>query len=381
MNAPPFVLAIPPTRTFEVVTSAERLAEITPAWSALWRRVGGLVFQHPEWIAAWWRTTPHQELRTLRIGLAWNGDRLDGVIALATFKRSGIRILEWAAKDHSDYGDALFAPDNDPQALSRLWQYVLDQGGFDLIYLNRLLPDASVRALLNPASRHGNALRPNHRSEISYRVAGPWQGGVKWFETLSKKARQNYRRGRKFMGEGGELCFRLLDADEPREPVLARVAALKRLWLARHGRVSDLFDEGSPVLAALVSVLAELGLLRIFVLELDGTIIAVSINFQQHGTMMAFVTTYDPEYERASPGMVLMIDYIQWSLDRGLAKVDFLCGGEDFKRRFATQSVTLWSMMGARGLRGHLAALADHANHVAKSWRPQRQPKAETPDE
>ncbi|BCG88877.1 acetyltransferase [Mesorhizobium sp. 113-3-9] len=380
MNAP-FVLAIPRTRTFEVVTSAERLAEITPAWSALWRRVGGLVFQHPEWIAAWWRTTPQQELRTLRIGLAWNGDRLDGVIALATFKRSGIRMLEWAAKDHSDYGDALLAPDCDPQVLSRLWQYVLDQGGFDLIYLNRLLPDAGVGALLDPASRHCKALRPNHRSEISYRVAGSWQGGAKWFETLSKKARQNYRRGRKFMEEGGELRFRLLDADEPREPVLARVAALKRLWLARHGRVSDLFDEGSPVLAALVSVLAELGLLRIFVLELDGTTIAVSINFEQHGTMMAFVTTYDPEYERASPGMVLMMDYIQWSLDRGLAKVDFLCGGEDFKRRFATESVTLWSMMGARGLRGHLAALADHANHVAKSWRERRQPKAETPDE
>ncbi|MBN9219720.1 MAG: GNAT family N-acetyltransferase [Mesorhizobium sp.] len=380
MNAP-FVLTIPRTRTFEIVTSATRLVEIAPAWDALWQRAGGLVFQHPDWIAAWWGTTPHRERRTLRIGLAWNGERLDGVIALATFRRSGIRMLEWAAKDHSDYGDALVAPDSDPQAISRLWQYIFDQGGFDLIYLNRLLPDAGVHALLDPASGHGTALRPNHRSEISYRVAGPWQRGAEWFETLSKKGRQNYRRGRKFLEESGTLRFRLLDAGEPREPLLARVAALKRLWLARHGRVSDLFDKDSPVLSALVSVLAELGLLRIFVLELDEKVIAVSINFEQHGTMMAFITTYDPEYERASPGMVLMMDYIQWSLDRGLAKVDFLCGGEDFKRRFATQSVTLSSMIGARGLRGHLAAMADHVNHVSKSWRVQPQPKAETSDE
>lgn len=378
MNAP-FVLAVPRTRTFEIVTSATRLAEIAPAWNALWQRAGGLVFQHPDWIAAWWRTTPHQERRTLRIGLAWNGERLDGVIALATFRRSGVRMLEWAAKDHSDYGDALVAPDSDPQVISRLWQYIFDQGGFDLIYLNRLLPDAGVHALLDP--RHDTVLRPNHRSEISYRVAGNWQRGQDWFETLSKKGRQNYRRGRKFLEESGTLRFRLLDADEPREPLLARVAALKRVWLIRHGRVSDLFDKDSPVLAALVSVLAELGLLRIFVLELDEKVIAVSINFEQHGTMMAFITTYDPEYERASPGMVLMMDYIQWSLDRGLAKVDFLCGGEDFKRRFATQSVTLSSMIGARGLRGHLAALADRVNHVSKSWRAQPQPKAETPDE
>ncbi|MER8810742.1 GNAT family N-acetyltransferase [Mesorhizobium australicum] len=379
MNAP-VTLSIQRTHTFEIVTSAGRLAEIAPAWSTLWQRAGGLVFQHPDWIAAWWRTTPHQERRALRIGLAWNGDRLEGVIALATFRRSGIRMLEWAAKDHSDYGDALVAPDSDPQAISRLWQYVFDQGGFDLIYLNRLLPDAGVHALLRPA--HGKALRPNHRGEISYRVTGPWRSGAEWFETLSKKGRQNYRRGRKFMEESGALRFRLLDADDPREPVLERVATLKRLWLVRHGRASDLFDEGSPVLAALISVLADLGLLRIFVLELDDTIIAVSINFEQHGTMMAFVTTYDPEHERASPGMVLMMDYIRWSLDRGLATIDFLCGGEDFKRRFATQSVALSSMMGARGLRGHLAALADHVDHVSKSWKTRRQPKADAvPDE
>ncbi|TGQ73111.1 MAG: GNAT family N-acetyltransferase [Mesorhizobium sp.] len=375
MNAP-MVLGILRTRTFEVVTSAERLAEVTPAWSALWRRAGGLVFQHPAWIAAWWRTTPHQERRTLRIGLAWNGDRLDGVVALATIKRSGIRVLEWAAKNHSDYGDALVAPGSDPQVLSQLWQYMLEGGGFDLVYLNRLLPDAGFRTLLDPASRHGKALRPNHRTEISYRVAGFWPRGADWFETQSKKTRQNYRRGRKFMEESGTLRFRLLDADESREPALLRVAALKRLWLARHGRVSDLFDHGSPVLAALVSVLAELELLRIFVLELDDTIVAVSINFEQHGRMMAFITTYDPEYERASPGMVLMVDYIRWSLDHGLAMVDFLCGGEDFKRRFATQSVTLTSVTGARGLRGHLALLADRANHLSKSWR--TRPKTET---
>ena len=211
MNAP-FVLAIPRTRTFEVVTSAARLAEIAPAaWAALWQRAAGLSSSTGSGPGG----APPRIRSGARSGSGLpNGDRLDGVIALATFKRSGIRILEWAAKDHSDYGDALVAPDSDPQVIARLWQHVFDQGGFDLIYLNRLLPDAGVHALLDPASHHGTALRPNHRTEISYRVAGPWQSGAEWFETLSKKARQNYRRGRKFMEEGGALRFRLLDADE-----------------------------------------------------------------------------------------------------------------------------------------------------------------------
>lgn len=171
------------------------------------------------------------------------------------------------------------------------------------------------------------------------------------------------------MEEAGELRFRLMGPDEPLEPVLARVAALKRAWLERHGRASDLFDEGAPALAALVAVMRRLGILHVFVLELAGTIVAVSINVVQRRRMMAFITTYDPEFERASPGMVLMMDYIQWSIDQGLEMVDFMCGGEDFKRRFATESERLDSVTGARTLVGRLAMLADNAGHAFRNWR------------
>ncbi len=361
--------------TLEIVTSEARLAEVTAAWSELWQRADGLVFQHPGWIAAWWSTDPHCTRRALRIGLAWRGDRLEAVLPLASVRRSGVRMLEWAAKDHSDYGDALLAPDCGHGALAGLWRHVIAGGGFDIAYLNRLLPDARAWALSAPDAP-GVKLRPNHRGEVSYRVAGPWRNGKEWFEQQSKKTRQNYRRGCKFMEEGGQTRFRLMEPDEPLGPVLARVAALKREWLARHERASDLFDEGAPALAALVAVLAELGVLRIFVLERAGLFVAISINFVQRGTMMAFVTTYDPDFERGSPGMVLMMDYIQWSIDQGLTMVDFLCGGEDFKRRFATQSVALSSVLGARTLRGSVAALADRANHAVKTWRARRPPAA-----
>lgn len=362
--------------TFEIVTSEARLAEVALAWGELWRRADGLVFQHPSWIAAWWRTDPNRARRELKIGLAWRGGRLEAVLPLASVRRSGVRMLEWAAKDHSDYGDALLAPGSDAAVLAALWRHVVAGGGFDVAYLNRLLPEAKAWALPN-ATPAPVKLRPNHRSEISYRVAGSWPTGKDWFEQQSKKTRQNYRRGCKVMEEGGDLRFRLMTGDEPLEPVLERVAALKRKWLARHGRASDLFDEGAPALAALVGVLAELGLLRVFVLERAGLVVAVSINFVQRNTMMAFVTTYDPDFERGSPGMVLMMDYIQWSIDQGLIMVDFLCGSEDFKRRFATQSVELPSVLGARTLRGSVAALADRTGHAVKRWRARRSPAPE----
>lgn len=354
---------------FEIVRTTARLDDVGPAWMALWRGAGALVFQSQAWIAAWWETVPDRERRTLQVVLAWRGDALVAVLPLATCRRKGLRLLEWAAKEHTDYGDALLAPDADPALVRMMWEHLSAAGGFDLVYLNRLLPGAKARALLDPAAGRRVRLRPNHRSDVSFRVSGDWPTGAAWVAAQSKKTRQNYRRGQKFIGDSGLLRFRLLPPEEPMAPVLTRLAALKRKWLAGNDLESNLYDEGSSALAALVRVLAETGLLRAFVLECDDVIVAVSINFVQAGTMMAFVTTYDPAFERGSPGMVLMMDYIQWSIDRGLHTVDFLCGAETFKSRFATTSVILDSVMGRRTLPGAAAMMLDSWNLVVRDMR------------
>ncbi|MDP4005896.1 GNAT family N-acetyltransferase [Methylobacterium sp. NEAU K] len=351
---------------FETIRTAERLAAVGPAWTALWARSGALVFQSHAWISAWWASASDRDRRALAIVLAWRADRLVGVLPLATVRRRGFRVLEWAAKDCSDFGDALLADRADAGLLQRMWHHTGRVGGFDLAYLNRLLPDAAARALLD-ASTGGVRLRPNHRDEANWRVRGPWPTGQAWFDAQSKKTRQNYRRGQKFIGERGPLTFRLLGPEEPLGPVLDRLTAFKRAWLATHDLPSTAFyDEGSGALPAMVRVLAESGLLHAFVLECGDAVVAVSINFVQAGTMMAFVTTYDPAFERGSPGMVLMMDYIMWSIDHGLHTVDFLCGDEGFKGRFGTQNLTLTSMMGARTPQGAAAHLVDRTRHA---WR------------
>ncbi len=346
---------------FEIVDSTARLAEIGPAWSALWRRTAGVVFQSHDWVSAWWRTVPGVESRKLRIGLVWRGTDLIAVLPLAIQRRKGLRWLEWAAIDCTDYPDVLIDLRCPPASVTKLWQQAVALGGFDVYFLNRLRPDATFRAVLDGPDRP--KLLPNRRTEVSSQVAGDWTTGQQWFDSQSKKMRQTYRRARKTLEETGEVVFRLLPPDEPTAPVLARLGELKRRWLADSGRVTPLFDEGAPALPALVQVLAKAGALRIFVLECAGKVIAISVNFVQRGTLMAFVTSYDAEYERGSPGMVLLMDYVQWAIDQGLVAVDFLCGSESFKARYATQQLTLSSVMGPRTLKGRLAILADDLRH------------------
>jgi CelD/BcsL family acetyltransferase involved in cellulose biosynthesis len=350
---------------FEIVSSEARLSEIGPAWDALWRRGDGLIFQSHEWVSAWWKTVPGRDSRELRIGLVWRGTELMAILPLAIQRRKGMRFLEWAAIDCTDYPDVLLDPLCPPAALVKLWKQAVVAGGFDLYFLNRQRPDAKFRAILD--GPHGLKLPANHRTEVCSQVAGEWATGAQWFEGQSKKQRQNYRRARKALEEMGQVTFRLMPLDEPVGPVLTRLGELKRKWLENRDRVAPLFDEGAPALPALVRVLTEAGVLRIFVLECNGVTVAISVNFVQRGTLMAFVTSYDPEYERGSPGMVLLMDYTQWAIDQGLNETDFLCGSESFKARFATQQLTLTSVMGPGSIRGRMAMLFDDARRKVRA--------------
>ena len=356
---------------FEIVNDEARLGQIAAAWDELWERADGLVFQSHGWITAWWRSVPDRDRRALRIGLVWNGERLDAVMALATHRRRGVQFLEWAANSHSDYEDILSDPNCPTQALERLWREMAGHGGFDVALINRLRPDAQAKRLLDVPAKAKLSL--NYRSEVAHCVTGDWPNGAAWFDSQNKKARQNYRRGQKAIGETGTLSFRVLAADEPPGPVLERLAALKRNWLAARGHSSELFAEDGQTLISLVEFLRDKGILRLFVLELDGLVVAASVNFVQRGTLMAFVTTYDPAFERGSPGTLLINDYIMWAFDHGLGTVDFLCGAEAFKLRFATETRTLTCLVGAGSWRGRVAVMADQAKHKLALWRKNRE--------
>jgi len=292
----------------EIVQTGARLAAVAPAWDALWQSLDGLIFQNHAWVSAWWRTLPDGDSSALRIGLAWKGDVLLAVMPLCLRHRKGLRFLEWAASPFTDYPDVLAAPQCPQAPIEALWGEITRAGGFDLAFLSRLSPDAAARRLVSMVRPEGVRLRANHRREVSHRVVGPWKSGTEWFESQSKKTRKNYRHSLNMIEKAGGARFRLLPADAPLGPVLDRLWALKRKWLVERERASDMFDRDNAALVALTDVLARAGILRIFVLECDGVIIALSVNFIQHGVMMAFLTTYDPEFSRASPGMLLMMD-------------------------------------------------------------------------
>jgi CelD/BcsL family acetyltransferase involved in cellulose biosynthesis len=144
---------------------------------------------------------------------------------------------------------------------------------------------------------------------------------------------------------------------------------LKQIWLHANDPNSSLLGADGIVLRAILDQALRSGLARIFLLECGGKIAAGSVNFVYAGRMEAYFTAYDPSFDRASPGTILIVEYARWSFDRALAYVDFLRGEEAFKFRMANAETLLASFAGARTIMGQVAV----SGHRWLSRRRQRQ--------
>jgi CelD/BcsL family acetyltransferase involved in cellulose biosynthesis len=361
----------------EIVTDSGRFAAIGPPWQRLWESSGGYIFQSHDWIGAWHSALLDRRDIKLQIALAWDGDQLRGVWPCAVHRRTGLRVLTWAGQLFSDYCDCLVDPGDEAEGvIASLWEAILRCGGFDLISLQQLRPDAKCRAFLDQLANEGTQLRHGERTERCMRVENLWPDGEAFFRSLNKKGRNNHTRGKRILAEiGGDVSFRAIDADEDTGALLNEIIQLKQAWLRANDPNSPLLGHDGLVLRAVLDGALRSGLARIFLLECGGKIAAASVNFVYNSRMEAYFTSYDATFDRASPGTILIVEYSRWSFDRGLRHVDFLRGEEAFKFRMANAETVLGSFSGARTLMGQVAV----SGHRWLSRRRQRQDIAPAP--
>nr|WP_294507733.1 GNAT family N-acetyltransferase [uncultured Rhodopila sp.] len=341
----------------EIVTDPARFEALHDAWQRLWEASGGRIFQSHAWMSGWLAGVRDRKEIRLQIALAWEGDRLAAALPCAVHRRSGLRILSWTAQLFSDYCDCLVEPAGDQAVvLPMLWDAMKQYGGFDLISLQQVRPDACSRTFLDSLVHDAGQLQIEAREERCMRIENQWPDGHAFFRSLNKKARNNHTRGKRILSElGGEVSFRLIEPGQPVDSVMADILRLKEVWLRTHDPNSPLFGADGAVLRTVLDRAWRSGLAHIFLLECGGKIAAASINFVYDGRMEAYLTSYDEAFERASPGTILIVEYAQWSFDRGLTLVDFLRGEEAFKFRMANAETLLSTFTGARTLVGHVA--------------------------
>ncbi len=337
----------------EIVGTSARWAEIGPAWDALWQRGSRSVFQSHGWIGAWWNARPPSDAARPCVTLCWADGRLAAALPLATRRHRGVRVLEWAAKDCSDYCDALVDPEDGRAALQQAWAAVGASGRFDLIYLNHVRPDAAFHALLDGGEQPVR-LRPGNRVARSLQVRSDGADSRAWLGRLGEEAGSHDFRLRT-LGETGPVVANAWGLEEPTEALLERMVALKQQWLADTGQGSGIMDNDAAVFRALVGELVRQGSLRLFAVHCGGQLAAALLNIADGTREQVFFSVHDPRFDRAEPEALVLIECLARAFDSGVTEVDLLCVEDDAKYDYANARLDLASFVGARTLAGRLA--------------------------
>ena len=309
-----------------------------------WRRLGeqsGNVFSTWEWASIWWRHFG----RGARLLTASLRDASGEAVAILPLYLGFARPVRVARFIGHGAGDELgpVCPVGDTRAHAALPGSARGLG-WDVLLADRLPGEGH-------AERLGGRLLRRDSSPVIDLSAGSWDD---YLATRSSNFRSQVRRKeRKLVRESG-LTYRL--SEDP-ERLTADLDVLFELHEARWAGGSSGALAGARVSfhRDFAAVAQERGWLRLWLAEIDGRAVAAWYGFRFADADWYYQFGRDPEWDKASVGLVLLAHTVRDAVEAGQSQYRLLRGGESYKDRFATADPGIETVAIPRGARGRLA--------------------------
>jgi len=241
--------------------------------------------------------------------------------------------------DVCDYLDFVVAPGMERDFFSVLLDD-LRKKGISQLDLRSLRPDSTVLTdLVGVAHNRGHEVLC-HPEDVSLELDLPstWD---EYLATLSKKQRHEVRRKLRRLWEAGNVEHRCVEVG--REVADYMDTFLKLFSLSREEKANFMTPGMESFFRLLAEAMAEIGLLRFGIIELDTVPVAMTIGFDYNDSHYLYNSAYDPQFEYLSVGLLCKVLCLKESIERGRKKWDFLRGGEAYKYQLGGQEIPLYS--------------------------------------
>jgi CelD/BcsL family acetyltransferase involved in cellulose biosynthesis len=332
----------------QVYTDATGFAALRDEWNSLLRdSVSDTIFLTWEWQSTWWEHLGEGQLYLIAMR---DGSHLSGIAPLhLTTSDDGLKTLSVVGcRDVSDYLDLIAANGQE----EKVYKALLDWLGSDKA------PTWDQADLCNiPAASPTHQLLAEMATARGYQVQTEVEDVCPiiplpstWDEYLSSldgKQRREIRRKIRKAERSGEINWYIVD--EKRD-----LAAEMEAFIELHEKSDVDKDEFMDAqmkgfFHAAAQALHEAGWLQLAFMEVNGDKAATMLNFDYQGSILVYNSGYDPlEYAWLSPGIVLLAYCIQWAIESGRAKFDFLRGDEEYKFRFGAQPTKVYRLLIAK---------------------------------
>jgi CelD/BcsL family acetyltransferase involved in cellulose biosynthesis len=369
-DAPTVALAVAGPRLAPqvvVITDRVAFAALEHEWDALVARTDDQPFYRHAFLRLWLEHFGSDStLRLLTLRSAEG--RLVAVLPLllrrARMHGVPVRELSSAANLHSCRFDLVA---EDPQLAAEAFVQALQaRHDWDVLRLVDVPEGGAARALIGAAVRAGlcGSTWPSIRSPF---ISLPGVAGAT-FECGSAKFRANLRRRRKRLQEQGRVTLERIDGGPALQRQLEEGLRLEaRGWKGNAGTAILQDPATLGFYVGLAQHAAARGMLRLWVMRLDGRAIAFHFALEHGGRYLLLKPAYDEALGACSPGQLLMQDVLADCVRRGLREFDFLGPDMPWKRDWTTEVRPHAWLYAFRGWRGRaLHALKFRMAPIAK---------------
>lgn len=310
----------------------ETFDSLLPHWKKLQQESQtSYIFSSPEWSQVWWQQFGSGA--QLCLGAVKFDGRTIGIAPLLLKENVASFIGD---SDVCDYLDFIVEHGREEDFFTVLHDNLVREGIIRLD-LAPLRPDSTVlTSLVNIAQRQGWQVSCS-REDVSVELSLPatWED---YLQMLTTHQRHELKRKLRRLDEEGEISYRTSTGASSRD-----VDVFLRLFRdSRQDKAAFLTPDMESFFRSLANAMAEQKLLRLSVLELNTSPVAVTMSFDYKNDMYLYNSGYDPSYAQLSVGLLSKALCIKDSIDRGRRRFDFLKGGEAYKYHLGGHELPLY---------------------------------------
>ena len=321
------------TRTDYIITQ-ESFASLASCWADPSHRLRwNSIFVLPGWLETWWQIFGSGA--ELYLCAVRQGEKIIGIAPLQV--RNGTASIIGSA-DVCDYLDFVAAPGMEIDFFSVLLDD-LKQKGIHNLDLRALRPESTVlTSLVGIAQKQGHEVIC-HPDDVSLELDLPatWE---EYLAILTAKQRHEVKRKLRRLSELGKVDYHSVK-NSVAVPDAMNVF-LKMFSESRKDKATFLTDRMKSFFRSLADTMAEVGLLRLGILELDTLPTAMVMCFDYNDCIYLYNSGYDPQYSHLSVGLLSKALCIKESIQEGKKRVDFLKGNEIYKSHLGGKEITLY---------------------------------------
>lgn len=292
------------------------------------------LFVIPSWLEVWWQAFASESELYLRA--VWKDGDIIGIAPLMLVGETAAFI---GSVDVCDYLDFVVAPGREREFFTAIFDD-LRREGINRLELNPLRPDSTVMTEMIPLMKEWQHDAQCTLEDVSPAVDLPptWE---EYLALLVTKQRHEVKRKLRRLEEAGQVSYRFIEDRVSAQGIMDTF--LSMFTESRVDKAGFLSVRRESFFRSLTEVMADAGLLRLGILELDALPVAMIITFDYRDCVYLYNSGYNPECRSLSVGLLSKVLCIKDSIARGKKRFDFLKGGEVYKYHIGGTDVPLYN--------------------------------------